>query len=87
MDAIEAVIDLVKERDELVNIVESYEDELEALVGKDVILTLGRKNHKRFVECTVTDFNGTEGWELTSSEDEVHLVTFADFVSGKVQLA
>jgi len=87
MEAIEAVIDLVKERDELVNIVESYEDELEALVGKDVILTVGRKNHKRFVECTVTDFNGTDGWELTSSDDEVYMATFADFVSGKVRLA
>jgi hypothetical protein len=86
MDAIEAVIDLVKERDELVNIIENYEDALESLVGKTVILTVGRKNHRRFVECTVTGFNGTDGWELTSSDDEVYTVTFADFVSGKIQL-
>ena len=87
MEAIEAVIDLVKERDELAAIIESYEETLESLVGKTVLLTIGRKNHKRFVECTVTDFNGPDGWELTSSDDEVHLVTFEDFLSGKVQLA
>jgi len=87
MEAIEAVIDLVKERDELASIVETYEESLESLVGKTVLLTLGRKNHKRFVECTVTDFNGPDGWEVTSGEDEVHMITFEDFLSGKVQLA
>jgi len=87
MEAIEAVIELVKERDDLVHVVESYEDSLEALVGKTVTLTLGRKNHKRFIECTVTDFHGTDGWELTSSDDEVHMVTFLDIVSGKVQIS
>jgi hypothetical protein len=86
MDAIEAVIDLVKERDELMDIVETYENELESLVGKTVLLTVGRKNHKRFIECEVTDFSGIDGWELTSSDNEVHTVTFSDFVSGKVQL-
>jgi hypothetical protein len=89
MDAIEAVLELAKERDELVSIVESYEEILESLVGKKVLLTVGRKGHKRFIECTVTDFHGTDGWELVSTEDEeeVHMVTFEDFVAGKVQLA
>ena len=89
MDAIEAVLELAKERDELANIVESYEELLESLVGKKVILTVGRKGHKRFIECTVTDFHGSEGWELVSTEDddEVHMVTFEDFATGKVQLA
>jgi hypothetical protein len=87
MDAIEAVIDLVKERDELSNLIESYESSLETLVGKTVVLTIGRKNHKRFVECTVTDFNGPDGWELTSLDDEIHLITFEDIVSGKVQIS
>ena len=88
MDAIEAVLELAKERDELANIIETYEDMLEMLVGETVILTVGRKNHKRFVECTVSDFHGSEGWELVSTEDdEVHMVTFEDFVTGRVQLA
>jgi hypothetical protein len=88
MDAIEAVLELAKERDELASTVETYDDMLEMLVGKTVILTVGRKNHKRFVECTVTDFHGAEGWELTSTDDdEVYVITFEDFVTGKVQLA
>ena len=88
MDAIEAVLELAKERDELATTVETYDDMLEMLVGKSVILTVGRKNHKLFVECTVTDFHGSEGWELTSTDDdEVYVITFEDFVTGKVQLA
>ena len=89
MDAIEAVLELAKERDELASIVESYEEMLESLVGKKVLLTAGRKGHKRFIECTVTDFHGTDGWELVSTEDEeeVHMITFEDFVTGRVQLA
>jgi hypothetical protein len=88
MDAIEAVVELAKERDELSDIIESYENMFESLVGRKVILTIGRKNHKRFVECTVTEFHGMDGWELASTEDdEVHMVTFEDFVAGKVQLA
>lgn len=88
MEAIEAVLELTKERDELASSVEAYEEILASLVGETVILTVGRKNHKRFVECTVTEFHGVEGWELSSTdEDEVYMVTFEDFVKGKVRLA
>jgi hypothetical protein len=88
MEAIEAVLNLTKERDELASTIETYEDMLASLVGETVIITLGRKSHKRFVECTVTEFHGADGWELTSTEDsEVYIITFDDFVKGKVQLA
>lgn len=88
MEAIEAVLELTKERDELANTVEVYEEMLASLVGETVMLTIGRKSHKRFVECTVTEFHGADGWELTSTEhNEIHMVTFDDFVKGKVQLA
>ena len=50
---------------------------LASLVGETVMLTIGRKSHKRFVECTVTEFHGADGWELTSTEDnDIHMVTF-----------
>ena len=88
MEAIEAVLNLTKERDELASTIETYEDMLASLVGETVMLTIGRKSHKRFVECTVTEFHGADGWELTSTEDnEVYIITFDDFVKGKVQLA
>ncbi len=88
MEAIEAVLELTKERDELANTVDVYEEMLASLVGETVTLTIGRKNHKRFVECTVTEFHGADGWELTSTDDdgEVYMVTFDDFVKGKVRL-
>ena len=86
MEALEAVLDLAKERDELAHELETYESWFEALVGKHVILTEGRKKHKRFIECVVTEFVEGEGWELESLEDdnEVFVVTFEDFVEGKV---
>jgi hypothetical protein len=87
MEAIEAVLELAKERDELVNDLETYENWFESLVGKRVTLTVPHKKKvTRFVECTVTDFNHGEGWELTStdSDDEVFMVTFDDFIHGHI---
>jgi hypothetical protein len=88
MEAIEAVLDLAKERDELANDLDTYESWFESLVGKHVTLGIKHKKHTKFVECTVTEFNQGEGWELTADveEDEVYMVTFEDFVSGKVRL-
>jgi hypothetical protein len=87
MDAIEAVLDLAKERDELAETVSTYETALEGLVGKTVLLSFGKKNHKRFVECEVTEFLGEDGWEATGVEDqEVYVFTIEDLVSGKVQI-
>ena len=86
MEALEAVLDLAKERDELAHELETYESWFESLVGKHVSLTEGRKKHKRFIECIVTEFVEGEGWELESMEEdnEVFVVTFEDFVEGKV---
>lgn len=86
MDAIEAVVELAKERDELADELETYESWFESLVGKHVILATGSRKHRRFVECVVNDFVEGEGWELESLEEdgEVHIVTFEDFVKGKV---
>jgi len=89
MEAIEAVVTLAKERDELASDIETYETWFEALVGKHVILTLKRKKHTRFVECLVTEFVDGEGWELQGldEDDEVYVVTFEDFVHGRVYVS
>jgi hypothetical protein len=86
MEAIEAVLDLAKERDELNADLEVYESWFESLVGKEVTLTVGNKKKARFVTCTVTEFTPGEGWELTADDgdDEVFMVTFDDFVDGRV---
>lgn len=84
MEAIEAVVELAKERDELANEIEAYEKVFESLVGKDVTMSVKSKRHTRFVQCVVTEFNAGEGWELTNTEtDEVYMVDLEDFVNRK----
>ena len=84
MEAIEAVLALVKERDELVEDLETYESWFESLVGKEVTVTIKSKKKTRFIDCTVNEFIDGEGWDLTSDDGESFQVTFEDFASGKV---
>ena len=84
MEAIEAVLDLAKERDEMATELETYEDWFESLVGREVTLSITRKKKTRFVDCVVSEFTQGEGWELTAEDDEVYMVTFQDFVDGKI---
>ena len=87
MEAIEAVLELAKERDELANELETYEDWFETIVGKRATLSVKHKKTTRFIECVVTEFIQGEGWELTSEEDgddAVYMVTFDDLFNGKI---
>jgi ribosome maturation factor RimP len=85
MEAIEAVLELAKERDEIAAELETYEDWFESLVGKEVTLQLKSRKHTRFVECTVAEFNPGEGWVLqTDQGEDTHVVTFEDFAEGRV---
>jgi hypothetical protein len=91
MEAIEAVLELAKERDELANDLETYEEWFESLVGKRVTLSQKHRKSKttRFVECIVTEFIQGEGWQLTSEEDgddTVYVATFEDLFSGKISI-
>ena len=87
MQAIQAVLDLVKERDEIAEELETYENWFESLVGENVVLSIGSKRKARFVDCIVTEFTPSEGWVLQSvDEDDVHVVTFEDFVRGRLYI-
>ena len=90
MEAIEAVLELAKERDQIADELETYEEWFEELVGRKVTLSLKNKKSTRFVECVVSEFVEGEGWELTSYEtedsDEVFMITLADIFKGKVQI-
>ena len=66
MQAIQAVLDLVKERDEISEELETYENWFESLVGENVVLSVGSKRKTRFVDCIVTEFTPGEGWVLQS---------------------
>ena len=59
MDAIEAVLELAKERDELASIVESYEEMLESLVGKKVLLTAGQRYFLSLIPAVTNNVNIT----------------------------
>jgi hypothetical protein len=88
MEAIEAVLELAKERDQIADELETYEDWFESLVGRKVTLSLKNKKSTLFVDCVVTVFVEGVGWELTSFEgeeqDEVFMVTLEDIFKGKV---
>ena len=95
MEAIEAVLELAKERDQIADELETYEDWFESLVGRKVTLSLkskGKQNKSvRFVECVVTEFVEGEGWELSSQEEgaadeEVFMITLEDIFKGKVSI-
>jgi len=87
MEAIEAVLELAKERDELASELETYESWFESIVGKDVTLEYKRKKkHTRYIDCVVVEFTPGEGWELRSDDDEIFTVSFEDFVTGRVKL-
>ena len=87
MEAIEAVLELAKERDEIASELETYEDWFESLVGKEVTLTLKSKKRTRFLDCIVAEFTPGEGWILQSEDgDDTHVATFEDFVEGRVSV-
>lgn len=87
MDAIEAVVELAKERDELADELETYESWFESLVGREVTLSIKTGKKKRFVDCVVAEFTPGEGWVLQANDDdEVHCVTFEDFAAGRIWL-
>jgi hypothetical protein len=86
MEAIEAVLDLAKERDEMEAELNTYEDWFESLIGKEVTLSIKRKKKTRFVTCRVVEFVEGEGWELEGEDEDTYLVSFLDFASGKVWL-
>jgi hypothetical protein len=83
MEAIEAVLNLAKERDEMNAELETYDEWFSSLVGKEVTLSITRKNKTRFATHRVLEFMEGEGWKLEGREE---LVTFMDFASGKVWL-
>ena len=86
MEAIEAVLELAKERDHIADELETYEEWFEELVGRKVTLTVKDKKKTRFVDCVVSEFIEGEGWELTGEEDEVFMMTLTDLFNGKAQI-
>ena len=85
MNAIEAVVEVVKANEELMQTVDTYDEWFESLVGKTVTITRQSKNSTRFVMAEVEEFEPGEGWLARDVEtDDVFELTFHDLVSGRV---
>lgn len=92
MDALQAVLDLAREKNELQHQLKDYESFMEKLVGASVTYTVKEGKKTKYHQCTVDSWNG-DCWELIEddSEDpddpEVFEVTMDDFVEGRLWIA
>lgn len=85
MDAIESVIELVKDRDDLSRQVDGYESWFDSLIGKLVTVIVRHKKKTHYVSAVVEEFTPGEGWMARGIEDDECLaITFDDFVAGDV---
>jgi len=84
MNAIEAVVEVVKANEELTQTVDTYDEWFESLIGKTLIIEQRNKNKTRFVTAEVEEFEEGEGWLARDVEtDDVFEVTFQDLVEGR----
>lgn len=84
MNAIEAVVEVVKANEELSDTLDTYESWFESMVGKTLIIEQRSKQKIRFVTAEVEEFAEGEGWLARDVEtDEVFEVTFEDLVEGR----
>ena len=83
MDALEAVLDLVKQNEELAQTLDTYEDWFESLVGRTVTIKRRHKNKTTFVAGEVEEFEPGEGWIVRCIEDdEILTMTLEDLLEG-----
>lgn len=84
MNAIEAVVEVVKANEELSDTLDTYESWFESLVGKTLIISHVDKKKTRFVTAEVEEFTEGEGWMARDVEtDDVFEVTFEDLAEGR----
>ena len=83
MDALEAVLDLVKQNEELAQTLDTYEDWFESLVGRTVTIKRRHKNKTTFVAGEVEEFEPGDGWIVRCIEDdEILTMTLEDLLEG-----
>lgn len=92
MDALQAVLDLAREKNELRHQLTDYEGFMEKLVGASVTYTVKEGKKTKYHQCTVDSWNG-DCWELIEDDPEdpddpeVFEVTMDDFVEGRLWIA
>jgi hypothetical protein len=92
MDALQAVLALARENEDLKHQVSEYEEFMEKLVGASVTYTVKEGKKTKYHQCTVDSWNG-DCWELIEEDPEdpddpeVFEVTMDDFVEGRLWIA
>lgn len=84
MDAISAVVEVVRANEELTSTLDTYDGWFESLVGKTVTVAKKIKKKTRYIMAEVEEFEAGEGWLVRDIEsDDVFDVSFEDFVAGR----
>ena len=87
MDTITAVVELVRENEDLSKTLEMYESWFEGLIGQTVTLSHKSKNKTRYITCEVEEFEEGQGWLVRDIEnDEVFTLTIEKLFSGSVTI-
>jgi len=88
MDTITAVVEIVRENEEMRKSLDLYEEMCECLIGRSVTFAHRRKNKTRYVTCEVEEFDvGTAEWLVRDIEtDEVFPLTFDKLFDGSVTI-
>jgi len=79
MDVISSVVDLCKERDDLEETVDRYEDWFSELIGKTITITKGSRRHKKFLELEIVSFD-PDGWIGYDADGNEFLITWGDII-------
>jgi hypothetical protein len=79
MDVISSVVDLCKERDDLEETVDRYEEWFSDLIGKTITVTKGSRRHKKFLELEIVSFD-PDGWTGHDANGREFLITWNDIM-------
>ena len=82
MDTVAAVVDIVRENEEMRKALALYEEWFDGLVGRTITLSFKNKNKTRFTTCTIEEFDHDAGeWLARDNEnDEVFSITFDNLI-------
>jgi hypothetical protein len=88
MDTITAVVELVRENEEMSKSLDMYEEMFESLIGRTVTFSHKSKNKTRYLTCEVEEFDlGGGEWLVRDIEtDEVFPLTFDKLFDGSVTI-
>ena len=87
MDIIASIVELAKERDDLDETVDRYEEWFSELIGKTATVTLNcSRRHKKFVDVEIVSFD-SEGWMCHVFETgKKFRITWDDISGGYVSI-